>query len=146
MIFPQRFKSESEAQTQKIAFEFAAILKPGDVVALYGNLGSGKTFFVKSICEFFHVEAPVTSPTYVIEHEYEPEKTDFSIKHFDLYRLKDEKSAREIGIDDCLWDPGTICLIEWPERIESLLRNNFYRIDLTALQENHREINIRRIV
>ena len=106
------FKSEEE--TYCWAKEFAHTLKPGDMVAMYGNLGAGKTVMSRGICAGLGFQGTVCSPTYTILHEYPNNPPIF---HFDLYRLEGGADLNEIGMDPDYLAQG-ISLIEWPERLD----------------------------
>ena len=107
-----RFTSEQD--TYNWALEFAKELKVGDKVALYGNLGAGKTVISRGICKGLGFEGTVCSPTYTILHEYPNNPPIF---HFDLYRLEGGADLYEVGMDPDYLESG-ISLIEWPERLE----------------------------
>lgn len=112
--------SKSLAQTKKIAMQYAATLKAGDIVLLTGDLGAGKTEFTKGVVEFFSKGAKVTSPTFNIVNQYNcPSQV---IYHFDFYRINSEDELYAIGIEEYLYS-GAICIIEWPERAPELLKN-----------------------
>src|SRR5882724_434617 len=88
------------------------------VLAFHGQMGSGKTTFIHALCELKQVSSTVGSPTFPIINEYSyPGGILF---HIDLYRLRDEEEAIRAGVEDCLYG-GNLCLVEWPERVESLL-------------------------
>ena len=131
--------------TISFAQTFANGLQPGDVVALYGDLGSGKTQFVKGVCRAFNVHTPATSPSFVILHRYEG--TDKSGKellmyHFDLYRVKSLTDLYDLGYEEYLRGDG-ICLIEWAEMLGVLLPQQRYDIRFTlGEKENERRIEI----
>lgn len=114
-----RYVSNSPTETEKIAEELAKKLKKGDVVCLNGELGAGKTAFVKGLCRAFGVTDYVTSPTYTIINRYE---AAIPIFHIDVYRISDVDEMYEIGFDDCLADGITI--IEWSSLIEEILPKN----------------------
>lgn len=100
--------------TERLAVRLAALLRLGDVVALRGDLGSGKTTFARAlICALGSGDEEVPSPTFTLAQMYEAR--DFDIWHFDLYRLEKPEDAFELGIEDALADAA--CLIEWPERL-----------------------------
>ncbi len=107
----------TEQDTIDLAAYIAPLLKPGDVVLLSGDLGSGKTFFTKHIAKGLGIEDEVDSPTFVLMKEYQCGK--YPLYHLDLYRLKDETELLDIGIFDMM-DTG-ITLIEWPSLAERLL-------------------------
>ena len=89
------------------------------VIAFYGKMGSGKTTFIKAVCEELGVTDVITSPTYAIVNEYLDGEGQ-PIYHFDFYRIKKEREALDIGLEEYLYS-GCLCLMEWPECIESLL-------------------------
>ncbi|MGB9701808.1 MAG: tRNA (adenosine(37)-N6)-threonylcarbamoyltransferase complex ATPase subunit type 1 TsaE [Candidatus Kapaibacteriota bacterium] len=110
--------TKSEIETEQLGFEFAKSLVPGDKIALYGDLGSGKTEFVKGICNYFQVEEIVTSPTFTIVNKYTStlDDTPFYIYHIDLYRIEKETELVEIGFSEYLNDVNAITIIEWAEK------------------------------
>ena len=96
----------------------AATLRRGDVLALCGDLGAGKTHFVKGIATGLQSDAPVTSPTFTLIHEYLGGR--LPVYHFDFYRLEDEDEALKIGLDEYL-DGDGVCVIEWADKFPALL-------------------------
>ena len=116
---------------------FATRLVPGAVVALYGGLGAGKTTLIKGVVSKMAGVPPneITSPTFTYLNIYE------SIYHFDLYRLRDEGEFRALGFEEYL-EAGGVCLIEWPERITSLLPAHTLALYLTHVDEHTREIRV----
>ena len=109
-----KYVSESEQETFDIGKEYAKTLKKGDVVALYGDLGAGKTAFVKGVAEYFGLKG-VVSPTYAYLNVY----GDF-IYHYDCYRLSCGEDAETLGLTDYFYG-DKICLIEWAENIAGVL-------------------------
>ncbi|HLU69595.1 MAG TPA: tRNA (adenosine(37)-N6)-threonylcarbamoyltransferase complex ATPase subunit type 1 TsaE [Fibrobacteria bacterium] len=105
--------SRSESETLALAADFAATLRPGDVVALRGPLGAGKTLFSRGVARALGYEGPVSSPSYALIHEYDGRQP---VYHMDLYRLADGADWEEIGLGHYLHGDG-ICLVEWPERL-----------------------------
>ncbi|MCC2646774.1 MAG: hypothetical protein K0R02_839 [Rickettsiaceae bacterium] len=121
------FELKSIQDTKKIAQSLAKLLKKGDIVTFTGDLGAGKTTFCKYLIQALMCEEIyVTSPTFNILQLY-PAK-EFTIYHFDLYRLKHPHEIYDLAIDDA-WRDG-ICLIEWPEIIEDILPKERIDIDL----------------
>ena len=120
--------SESESSTRKIGGEFALKLGENDIAAFYGELGSGKTQFIKGICSALGVKEIVNSPTFIIVNEY-TYNTEKKIYHFDLYRMKTTGEVLDIGFEDYLCK-GLI-LIEWPGLIENILPLNAKKIFLS---------------
>jgi tRNA threonylcarbamoyladenosine biosynthesis protein TsaE len=125
----------SPEEMQQFGFGFASKLNGGDIVLLHGDLGAGKTTLTKGIAQYFGIDE-VVSPTFTLMQEYKIE--DFQPKagpplaerlkikrllHVDTYRLDSEDQLIDIGIEDYLGEKNTICIIEWPEKMEKLLEN-----------------------
>ena len=108
---------KSEQDTIDLAAYIAPLLKPGDVVCLYGELGTGKTFFTKQIGKMLLIEDEISSPSFVLLNEYKTGK--YPLYHIDLYRLKDEMELLDLGLMDMIESGVTI--IEWPELAENIL-------------------------
>lgn len=128
----------SEEDTYNWAIEFGKSLKPGDKVALYGNLGAGKTVISRGICKGLGYEGNVCSPTYTILHEYPNNPPIF---HFDLYRLEGGTDLYEVGMDPDYLEHG-ISLIEWPERLEENDAGITHVVKIEILSETSREVNL----
>lgn len=120
--------SRSEDQTRKAGREYSAGLNENSIVAFFGELGSGKTQFIKGICSSLGVRNVVNSPTFIIVNEYSYD-TGKRIYHFDLYRMKTTDEVMEIGFEDYI-DKGMI-LIEWPELLENILPGNVKKVYLS---------------
>ncbi len=137
--------SRSPEETILIGKDYAKKLDEKNVVGLFGNLGSGKTQFVKGICEYFHVDDNVNSPTFIIVNEYkgaDDSNKQVNISHFDLFRLKDIKELFEIGFEDYL-NGKFICLIEWAQVAEKYLKGNMKKVYFEyGTNENERIIKI----
>lgn len=114
---------KSEEDTINFAAELAKSVKKGDVLALYGELGVGKTFFTQHLCRSLGVTENVSSPSYVLMNEYEGE---LKILHLDLYRLDSSEEILELGLYELFEDAVTI--IEWPEIAEDMLPKNTVHI------------------
>jgi tRNA threonylcarbamoyladenosine biosynthesis protein TsaE len=109
------------------------------IYAFQGNMGAGKTSFIRALCELKNVKETVGSPSFSIINEYSyPEG---SIYHLDLYRVKDEKEALRAGVEDCLYS-GEICLVEWPERAPGIFPDQTLMILMESLDEKTRKIRI----
>jgi len=130
--------SHSLKETERIARKFSNNLNQGDIVALYGPLGSGKTFFVKEVAKSLGVKNYITSPSFTILNEY---NASLPIYHFDFYRLKNEKEIEEIGFSDFLNRKG-VFFIEWPEKAEYILPEKYYKINFEIIDINSRKIII----
>ncbi len=139
--YSQNYTSSSEKDSAKIAKDFADILQIGDVVALKGELGSGKTFFVKKIVEELGFDGYVSSPTFTILNIYE---ASTYLYHFDFYRLKNTEEIEKIGFSDLLVEDG-IFFIEWPEKAEALMPDKYFEIRIDIINGTHRKISIKKI-
>ena len=113
----------NEEDAIEFAKELAPKLKKGDVLALYGELGAGKTFFTQQLCKFLGVKENVSSPSYVLMNEY---LGNYIIHHLDLYRLDSAEEVLELGLHDLCDDAITI--IEWPEIATGMLPQNTIHI------------------
>ena len=122
------------------AAKFAAALADYRIVAFYGNMGAGKTTFISALCRYFGVEDDVCSPTFTIVNEYRASDGD-SIFHFDFYRIDSLKEAVDIGFEEYLYS-GSLCLIEWPEKVEPLLPDDTLVVRITATGDDSRTIEI----
>lgn len=139
-ILPLPRETTSEAETRALGAEVAPLLEPGDVVALYGDLGAGKTQLVKGICAALGVDpARVSSPTFTIVQEYAGR--DGPLYHVDAYRITDPDEFFELGYEDYFYGDG-ICFVEWPERVEALLPEHTRRLRLTHGGGDRRRIEV----
>ncbi len=131
------FETASPAETEEVAARVAALLRPGDVVTVSGELGSGKTTFVRGACRALGVTARVTSPTFTIGHRYEGR---VPVAHLDLYRFT-AVSAAEWGDLEPYFD-GTVAFVEWPEAAGADLPSPRVRARLRHRDEAHRLIEL----
>ena len=140
--------SKNLKETQKAAREFAKNIskkqkKGAHVVALYGDLGSGKTSFVQGVARALGVVGTVISPTFVIERRYEISKDEYThLIHIDAYRLESEGELLALGWKKIVSDPENIIFIEWAERVEGLLPNGGTTIYFEYINETTRKISI----
>ena len=111
-------ESFSREDTLQIAYQMAQNAQPGQVYALIGDLGVGKTVFTKGFAEGLGIEEPVSSPTFTILQIYEEGR--LPLYHFDVYRIEEPEEMEEVGFDDYVYGDG-VCLIEWAGRIEEIL-------------------------
>lgn len=138
------FDSNSQNQTFEIAKQIARQSDPGDVFALEGDLGSGKTTFVKGFAKALGVEANITSPTFVVLKRYKTSNAKIAnLIHIDAYRLSGSSDAESIGFTEIIKDPLSVTLIEWPERIEGLLPSRTKRISFEYVSDKERKITIK---
>lgn len=133
------FISRSPDQTRRVGMRLGALLNPGDVVCLQGDLGAGKTTFVQGLAQGWGSLDSVSSPTFIIVNVYR--RTDESeLYHLDTYRLESAPEAAMLDLDDML-DAGPL-IIEWPERIESVLPNERLWLQLEYIDEEQRRIQV----
>ena len=126
--------SDSEQQTAQLAESLAEIAVKGDVFALYGTLGMGKSVFARAFIQKLTQAKEVPSPTFTLVQAYDA--PDFEIYHFDLYRLKNEAEVFELGFEEAVYDG--VCLIEWPEKAGSWLPKNIFKITIKQEQDRRR--------
>ena len=112
--------TDSEESTLELGRSLASCLRFGDTLALYGDLGAGKTVLSRGVARGLGVTEPVTSPTFTVVQEYRLPDNKFFF-HLDMYRIDGEEAALAFGIEDFLFTPDAITLVEWPERITGLL-------------------------
>lgn len=117
---------------------------PGDrVFAFYGKMGAGKTTFIQALCRVIGSGDNVTSPTFALINEYKTQD-DASIFHFDFYRIKNIEEAFDLGYEDYFYS-GNYCFIEWPEKIETLLPQNFVEVKIDVAENETRIISAKTI-
>lgn len=133
--------TKSAKETIACGREIAAKLSPGSVVALIGDLGSGKTTLVKGIAAGFGIKDAhrVKSPTFVIFHIYQGK---IPIYHFDLYRLNHDEDLDNMGFEEFFADRGAVSVVEWADRIPSLMAQANVTVELSADGENERTIRM----
>ena len=112
--------TRSPSETEQLGARLAKQLLPGDVIALRGGLGAGKTAFTRGLARGLGIEDPVTSPTYTIVNEYPQGR--LPLFHFDMYRLRDAEELFDLGWEDYL-DRGGVCAVEWSENVAEALED-----------------------
>ena len=137
----KEFITKSANETKKIAAELSSSLKGGETVALFGDLGAGKTYFVKGLAEGLGFCGEVTSPTFNIVNEYLGGK--FDIYHFDMYRITGWDDLDSTGFFEYT-ATGGITVTEWSENIENALNDDAIRVYITKIDEDTRKIVIKR--
>ena len=143
----EEITTKSSEETQTFAEQFASRLKGGDIILLYGNLGAGKTTFVQGLAKGVGITHRIISPTFIVLRTYEisVKRKALSVKYFyhvDLYRLEKEKEIEDIGLIDLMGKPDNIVIIEWPEKLGTLLPKNAWKISFETKRENERLIRI----
>ena len=138
---PFKIISRSEEDTASLARELAAKLPRGTVIALYGDLGAGKTVFSRAFAKAIGVTETVSSPTYTIIQEYLLDDGGY-FYHLDLYRIQNSRDALAFAVDKYLNDANSYALLEWPERIEDILPPDTLIINIKHLNDTEREITV----
>jgi len=131
---------KNEKETIKYGEKKSKNLQAGDILCLHGNLGTGKTTLTKGIAKGLKIKENITSPTFALMNIYNIKNGKIkNFVHIDTYRLESEEDLIEIGVEDHLGAGDTVCVIEWPEKIEGLLKNK-KTIDITIehTEENER--------
>jgi tRNA threonylcarbamoyladenosine biosynthesis protein TsaE len=132
-----RHVASNPDETRSIASEFARNLPTGTVLSLVGDLGAGKTEFVKGVAIGLGFRGEVTSPTFTILHEYRG--GHLPLFHMDFYRIRDERELDEIGLDDYLKAEG-VCAVEWGDKFRDRLPADSFEIRLAIIDSDKREI------
>ena len=133
----------SVAETEQIAQELSAKLKPGDVIALNGDLGAGKTHFVSALAKSIGYMGETYSPTFAIINEYIGGK--MPIYHFDMYRISTWDDLYTTNYDEYLQSGKGLLAIEWAENIQGALPDSFYEVEIKHLGETKRQITIEKV-
>ena len=121
-----RVTTRSPQETRILGTALSALLLPGDIVSLTGELGAGKTVFVQGLAAALGAEGPITSPSFTLVHEYEAR---YRILHVDVYRLDSFQEVLDLGFEELI-DPGAIVLLEWGNAVEPLLPREYLTVDL----------------
>ena len=130
--------THSERETEEAGAALARRVPDGTVVAMYGELGSGKTAFVRGMARGMGIDCRVSSPTFTIVNEYEGERT---LIHFDMYRLGSADELYGIGWDDYL-DRGAVCAVDWSENVQDVFTGGEVTVRFEKTGENERRITI----
>lgn len=133
------FYSSSEKETEEFGKSFSENLESGSIIGLKGELGAGKTCFVRGLCRGLKTKETVNSPTFPLLNIYT--SPAFTVYHFDLYRINDYSELEEIGFEEYLNSDG-ICIIEWAEKISGFLPSQTVWLELKHSEINKREIEI----
>ena len=121
------------------AHDFVAAMDDRTVFAFHGEMGAGKTTFIKALCLVLGVEDEVNSPTFAIVNEYRSATTAELIYHFDCYRLKKVEEAMDLGFEDYM-ESSALCFIEWPDIVEDLLPGDTVHVNITVGEDGSRTI------
>ena len=134
----QEFITTSESETEALGAKLAASLPGGSVVAMYGDLGAGKTAFVRGMARGMGLQVRVSSPTFTIVNEYLGQR---ELIHFDMYRLSSADELFDIGWEDYL-ARGAVCAVEWSENVEDAFFGDEIRVRIEKLSDTGRKITI----
>ena len=123
------------------ARQFLELVTDSRIFAFKGEMGAGKTTFIKAICKELGVEEDVTSPTFAIVNEYQTPKLEVPIYHFDFYRINNQEEAFDMGYEEYFYS-GAYCFIEWPEKIQDLLPLDITYVEIRIAEDDSRLITI----
>ena len=132
------FFSNNEAETEELGARLSARLPDGAVVAMYGDLGAGKTAFVRGMARGMGLDCRVSSPTFTIVNEYLGKR---ELIHFDMYRLSGADELFEIGWEDYL-SRGAVCAVEWSEKVQDAFFGDEVTVSIEKLGDTRRKITI----
>ena len=130
--------TKSAQQTQKLGEKIGRDLKPPVIIALYGELGSGKTTFIQGLAKGLGIKKRITSPTFVFVKKYHP-----NFYHIDLYRIEKFEETRGLGLEEIFSEPKAVVAIEWAEKIKEILPKNRIDIWFNYLNQNKRKIEVK---
>ena len=131
-----RVVTHTESETERFGEKFGRTLEPGDVAAITGELGSGKTCLIRGICRGLGVKERVSSPTFILVHEY---RGRVPVYHTDMYRIRKIEDLKELGISDITSGDGVV-LIEWADRVPGIVPENAVSIHMSIIDENTRKL------
>ncbi len=134
--------TKDESQTMLIGEKIAGIIEKGSVITLVGDLGAGKTHFVKGFAKGMNCTNLVTSPTFTLLNVYDNGK--MPIYHFDMYRLSSLEEAEELGFNE-YFDLSTldgVSIVEWPQQVEGLINVTHYQVEIQKIDESQRKITV----
>lgn len=139
--------TKSARETQKLGKRLSANLKPGSILALYGELGSGKTTFIQGLARGLGVKRRIISPTFVFIRQYpiNHKSNAKMLYHVDLYRINETSEAQGLGLEEIFTDESAIVVIEWADRIKEILPKKRIDIFFDYLEENKRKIIVKEI-
>ena len=133
----REFISNSVTETERFAENFAKTFTGGEVILLHGDLGAGKTHFVKGLAKGLGVDDVITSPTFALHNSYNGRLT---LNHFDFYRIDNSEEVAILGLDEFFYDKHAVSAIEWSENIKDLLPRDCINVTIDKLDENSRRI------
>ena len=135
--------TKSAQETEAFAKQWGNSLVGGEVVLLRGDLGAGKTHFVKGLAQALGIYDVVTSPTFALHNVYYGKQ--LTLNHFDFYRIEDSTEVEMTGLNEFFGQKGGVCAIEWSENVADLLPKNCIAVTIKKLSDNEREIAVERV-
>ena len=127
------FYANKVQELDEIAKAIVEVFENEKKIVFFGEMGVGKTTLIKSICKVLNVQDVVTSPTFSVVNEYQ-NKDGNSLYHFDFYRIKNQEELFDLGLEEYIYSDN-YCFIEWPEKAEGLLSDNFAQVQMTKNKE-----------
>ena len=137
-----QFTAISVSDLSAIAQKLLNFVGDDRIFLFHGEMGAGKTTFIKALCAQLGVDSPVSSPTFAIVNEYAG--AEHRIYHFDFYRLKNQVEALDMGCEEYFYS-GDYCFIEWPDKIPDMLPSHYISININVLNDNTRKISFEKI-
>ena len=134
--------SNSEEETKDVASKLAQKYQNGGVIALFGNLGAGKTTFTAGFAQALGIKNRLISPTFILMREYPLPNKEAKLYHLDLYRIESPEQIEDLGLKEIFENPKNIVLIEWAEKLANLPQNNLVKINFEYLSPYKRQIII----
>ncbi len=138
----EQYVTHSEEETYRLGMTLANRFHGGDVVLLEGELGVGKSVFIRGVAYSKGITEPMPSPTFTIVNQYVSPSNTVTINHFDFYRINDPFELYEIGFEEYIYTDGSISFIEWPSKGEELLPKDAIKIRIIIDDDNARLIDI----
>lgn len=136
-----KFTTQSATETEQVAENFAQTLVGGEILLLKGDLGAGKTHFVKGLAMGLGIDDVVTSPTFALHNVYFGRLT---LNHFDFYRIENSEEAEMLGLNELFYDKNAVSAIEWSERVADLLPPNCITVAIDKVSDSVRTITVQR--
>lgn len=142
------YLTKTSRETKILAQNLSKTLKPGDFLAFYGNLGSGKTTFIQGLAEGLRIKRRIISPTFIIVRTYKLRIKNYELRinnfyHIDLYRIESKNDLLGLGIDEIIEDKNNIVAVEWAEKMEDMLPDKRIELHFKYVDEDTREISIK---
>ncbi len=142
MSSKETYLTNKDIETRELGISFAKKINYGDFLAFYGNLGSGKTTFIQGLAEGLGIKRRIISPTFIIVRHYKLDKGSFY--HIDLYRTKNKHDLLSLGIDEIIEEGNNIIAVEWSDKLDGFLPQKRTELHFRYIDENKREIVIRK--